>query len=152
MKKKNLFYILFFLPLVAFSQEKATFFVQFNEEPFSKVLVALEKTFDVRFSYQDRILEDKKITLEKKERTLNQVLDEISLKSAVFFQKINKRYIIVTLEKSSKKNIQLLDDVVITKYLTKGIYKNKDATFTIKPKKLEILPGLIEYSLIHLLQ
>ena len=152
MKKKNLFYFLFFLPLVAFSQEKATFSVQFEDEPITEALLTLEKTFDVRFSYQDSFLEDKRITLDKADRTLDQVLTEISVLSSINFQKIDERYIIVNETRASLDNIQILDNVIITGYLTKGIYKNKDATFTLNPKKLEILPGLIEADILESIQ
>jgi len=141
------------LPLiVAFSQEKATFSIQFNDVLVTEVLVSLEKAFDVRFSYQDRFLEDKKITLEKRERTLEEILEEVSILSTLKFQKINERYIVVSEEYISLDKIQILKDVIVTGYLTKGIYKNKDATFTINPKKLEILPGLIEADILESIQ
>ncbi len=138
--------------IVAFSQEKAAFSIQFNDLLVTEALLQLEKTFDVRFSYQDLFLENKKITLEKGERTLDEVLEEISLLSAINFQKINERYIIISEEYISIDKIQLLKDVIVTGYLTKGIYKNKDATFTITPKKLEILPGLIEADILESIQ
>jgi hypothetical protein len=153
LKKKNLIYFLFFLPLVvAFSQEEATFSIEFNEALVSEALLSLEEIYDVRFSYQDHLLKDKKVTLKKSDRSLNQVLDEISVLTTLSFQKIDERYIIVNESKITIKNIQLLDDVIITGYLTKGIHKNKDATFTITPKKLEILPGLIEADILESIQ
>tara|TARA_B100000809_G_scaffold265364_2_gene323982 strand:+ start:527 stop:2836 length:2310 start_codon:yes stop_codon:yes gene_type:complete len=153
LKKKNLIYFLFFLPLVvAFSQEGATFSIKFNEALVSEALLSLEEIYDVRFSYQDHLLKDKKVTLKKIDRSLNQVLDEISVLTSLSFQKIDERYIIVNESKITINNTQLLDDVIITGYLTKGIHKNKDATFTITPKKLEILPGLIEADILESIQ
>ena len=141
------------MPLVVvFSQEKTTFSVQFNDELVTEALLSLENTFDVRFSYQDSFLKDKKITLEKRDRTLDQALEEISLLSSINFQKIDKRYIFVSEETPSLGTIQILEDVIVTGYLTKGIHKNKDATFTINPKKLEILPGLIEADILESIQ
>lgn len=141
------------MPLVvAFSQEEATFSIEFNEALVSEALLSLEEIYDVRFSYQDHLLKDKKVTLKKSDRSLNQVLDEISVLTTLSFQKIDERYIIVNESKITIKNIQLLDDVIITGYLTKGIHKNKDATFTITPKKLEILPGLIEADILESIQ
>ncbi len=152
MKKKNLFYFLFFLSLVAFSQERATFSFQFDDVLITEALFSIEKTFDVRFSYQDSFLESKKITLAKRDRTLDQVLEEIAALSSISFQKINERYIIVTEYNISLDSIQLLKDVIIIGYLTKGVYKNKDATFSLNPKKLEILPGLIEADILESIQ
>ena len=138
MKNKNLVYFLLFFPLlVAFSQEEATFSVEFNEVLVSESLGSLEELYEVRFSYLDQVLKDKKISLKKADRTLDQVLYEISVLTFLSFQKIDDRYIIVNESKITKKNIQLLDDVLITGYLTKGIQKNVDATFTISPEKLE---------------
>lgn len=153
MKNKNLVYFLLFLPLVvAFSQEEATFSVEFNELLVSESLGSIEELYEVRFSYLDQVLKDKKISLKKADRTLDQVLYEISLLTSLSFQKIDERYIIVNESKITEKNIQLLDDVLITGYLTKGIQKNIDATFTISPEKLEILPGLIEADILESIQ
>ena len=153
MKNKNLVYFLLFFPLlVAFSQEEATFSVEFNEVLVSESLGSLEELYEVRFSYLDQVLKDKKISLKKADRTLDQVLYEISVLTFLSFQKIDDRYIIVNESKITKKNIQLLDDVLITGYLTKGIQKNVDATFTISPEKLETLPGLIEADILESIQ
>lgn len=153
MKNKNLFYLLLFLPLsVVFSQEEARFSIEYNEVFVSESLASLEQIFDVRFSYQDQVLKDKTLTLKKSVRTLDQVLAEISTLTSLSFQKIDERYIIVYESKLTKKNIELLDNVVITGYLTKGIEKNKDATFTISPEKLGILPGLIEADILESIQ
>lgn len=141
------------MPLVvAFSQEEATFSIEFNEVLVSEALHSLEEIYDVRFSYQDHLLKNKKVTLKKSDRSLNQVLDEISVLTSLNFQNIDERYIIVNESKITIKNIQLLDNVIITGYLTKGIHKNKDATFTISPEKLEILPGLIEADILESIQ
>jgi hypothetical protein len=153
LKNKNLVYFLLFFPLlVAFSQEEATFSVEFNEVLVSESLGSLEELYEVRFSYLDQVLKDKKISLKKADRTLDQVLYEISVLTFLSFQKIDDRYIIVNESKITKKNIQLLDDVLITGYLTKGIQKNVDATFTISPEKLETLPGLIEADILESIQ
>ena len=153
MKNKNLVYFLLFLPIVlAFSQEEAAFSVEFNELLLSESLGSIEELYEVRFSYLDQVLKDKKISLKKADRTLDQVLYEISVLTSLSFQKIDERYIIVNESKITKKNIQLLDDVLITGYLTKGIQKNIDATFTIRPEKLEILPGLIEADILESIQ
>jgi len=152
LKKKNLIYILFFLHfIVAFSQEKATISVQFTDVLITQALEKIEKTYNVRFSYQDSLLIGKKVTLKKADRTLYQVLEELSEETTVEFKNINERYIIVVAS-TNLERVQQLSDVIVTRYLTKGIYKNKDATFTINPKKLEILPGLIEADVLESIQ
>ena len=141
------------MPLaVAFSQEKATFSVTIVNESISEVLLKLEKPFNVRFSFQDAVLNDKKISLKVVDLSLDELLSEIALSSSLNFQYINERYIIVSLKTLSLDKIQVLKNVVVTRYLTKGIVKNKNATFTINPKRLEILPGLIEPDVLESIQ
>jgi len=152
LKKKNLIYILFFLHfIVAFSQEKATISVQFNDVLISEALEKIEKNYNVRFSYQDSLLIGKKVTLKKADRTFIQVLEALSTETTLEFKNINERYIIVVAS-TEFDVVQQLNNVVITGYLTKGIYKNKDATFTITPKKLKILPGFIEPDVLESIQ
>jgi hypothetical protein len=122
--------------MVAFSQEQATFLVKFKNEKASVVFNSIETIYDVRFSYQDSIISNKFISLEKKKRTLSEILEEIETNSTFSFEKINQRYIIVKEKEKNLSGVQILDNILITSYLTKGIQKNKDATFTIKPKKL----------------
>ena len=138
--------------MVAFSQEEATFFIKFNNEKASAVFNTIESIYDVRFSYQDSMMNAKLLSLEKKRRSLTQVLEDIENSSAFKFEKINERYIIIKEEQSVYSGVQILEDVLITSYLTKGMQKNKDATFTINPKKLEILPGLIEADILESIQ
>ena len=135
--------------MVAFSQEEATFLVKFKNEKVSVVFNSIENIYDVRFSYQDSIINNKFISLEKKKRTLSEIIEEIETNSTFSFEKINQRYIIVKEKEKNLSGVQILDNILITGYLTKGIQKNKDATFTIKPKKLEILPGLIEADILE---
>jgi len=138
--------------MVAFSQEEATFLVKFKNEKASVVFNTIGKIYDVRFSYQDSLVNNKFISLKKNKRTLSQVIEEIETNSTFSFEKINQRYIIVKEKENVLSGIQFLDNILITGYLTKGIQKNKDATFTIKPKKLEILPGLIEADILESIQ
>ncbi len=138
--------------MVAFSQEEATFSIKFKNEKVSDVFNTIEKIYDVRFSYQDSLVNNKFISLKRSKRTLSQVIEEIEINSTFNFEKINQRYIIVKEKEKVLSGVQILDNILITGYLTKGIQKNKDATFTIKPKKLEILPGLIEADILESIQ
>ncbi|MGB5942817.1 MAG: TonB-dependent receptor plug domain-containing protein, partial [Leeuwenhoekiella sp.] len=49
-------------------------------------------------------------------------------------------------------NIQDLEEVVLTNYLTRGIVKNKNSSITVSPKSLAILPGLVEPDVFQSLQ
>jgi hypothetical protein len=60
----------------------------------------------------------------------------------------NKKYLKISLE--SKAN--LLDAVNASNFLTSGIYKKTNGVIEIKPKKLGILPGLIEADVLQVMQ
>ena len=49
--------------MVAFSQEEATFFIKFNNEKASAVFNTIESIYDVRFSYQDSMMNAKLLSL-----------------------------------------------------------------------------------------
>ncbi|WP_457615563.1 TonB-dependent receptor domain-containing protein [Lutibacter sp.] len=144
-------FIIWLIPIVAFSQEKATFSIEFNNNPVADVLASLEEMFDVKFSYQDNIINGKKVTLSKKNRTLDEVLTELTMLINVNFQKLSERYIFLKPIVSISEE-QHLAEVVIDGYLTRGITKNKNATYQISPQKLEILPGLTEPDIMESIQ
>ena len=153
MKKKNITILaMLFLIQVAFSQEGATFSVKFENEPVSDALEQLENLYDVRFSFQDELVKNVRISLSEENKTLQYLLDEISNTTQLNFEFIDTRYIIVTEANALNTDFELLERVVVTGYLAKGIYKNKNATFTIKPTQLEILPGLIETDVLESIQ
>lgn len=66
--------------------------------------------------------------------------------SKEFFK--SKSCITIYLEEDSFK----IEEVVISEYLTSGIFKKKDGSISLKPKKLGILPGLIEPDVLQTLQ
>jgi len=148
------FCILFWLifPFVVFSQEKTTFSYVCNNKILSEILNDVEKNFNVRFSYSDELVKNTKITLTLKKVELVEVLNEISLKSKLNFEKINNRYYYIKKSKFILNTIQRLDDVMLPNYLTGGIYKNKNATFQIIPEKFDLLPGLTETDILESIQ
>ena len=58
--------LIMMFPIVAFSQEEATFSFEFNNQPVQEVLLIIEKTCKVRFSYQNNYVENKHVTIEKR--------------------------------------------------------------------------------------
>ncbi|MBX2829006.1 MAG: TonB-dependent receptor [Flavobacteriaceae bacterium] len=155
MNRRNTLYwifILFFPFTAAFSQETAAFRVQFNETDVSEVLSHIEDVFDVRFSYQDALFTDTVVTLVDGDYTLDELLTELELSLQIRFQRIDERYISVYAATSDFADIQQLNDVIVTSYLTQGIYKRKDGTFTLRPNELGALPGLTESDVLESIQ
>ena len=150
--------IVAFLLCISFNflnaQEKIEKSVFFDSIKVSEAFIIIEKKFNVKISYTDAIIEGKTIFLKKGIRNLDAVLDEISELLDLDFKKINNRFISVAKRKQIFVNntTKILDEVVIKSYISNGINKNKDGSFKIKPKQLEILPGLIEADVLESLQ
>ncbi len=152
------FLIILFVVLskAVFSQEKIAFLFSASQAPLEEVLIAAEDLYGVRFSYIEKTIESKYITLESKKRTLPEMLRSITKQADLSFTFLSKRYIII-LPKSKQENpgfskIQQLESVVLFGYLTKGIIKNKGGSFVLKPKKQGILAGLVEADVLESIQ
>ncbi|MEY8848421.1 TonB-dependent receptor [Psychroserpens sp. XS_ASV72] len=139
------------LPYLAFSQEEAKFYIGFNSEPLASAFEIIEDTYHVRFSYENTLVSDKTITLKSEQRTLKELLFEIESLFEMSFEVLDNRYIIVNKNKGTP-HVQELERIIITSYLTKGISKQKDATFEINPDYLGILPGLTEPDVLESVQ
>ncbi|TXE19935.1 hypothetical protein ES692_01360 [Psychroserpens burtonensis] len=122
-----------------------------NSRSLDNAFDKIEDVYDVRFSYQDDIINDFKITLKREQRTLNQVLFELQLQTKLTFEIIGQRYIVVYKLKNNT-NIEKLDRIVITSYLTKGISKNKNGSYQLIPSSLGVLPGLTEPDVLESIQ
>lgn len=142
--------VLLLLPYCVWSQQEFTAAIEFNQTPVTEALILVEQTYNVKFSYAYQLLEDKTITLKLKQRTLNEVLNVFENQLQVQIEVLSERYISITSIPSEQT--EQLKEVVITSYLAKGIEKNTNATFTIKPKELELLPGLIEADVLESIQ
>jgi len=149
--KKLIINILLILPFLAFSQEEAKFFIDFNNLNLDDAFEKIEDVYDVKFSYKDAIINDLKITLNNEERTLNELLFEIKNLTQLDFEIVAKRYIVVN-SLDNETRIQELDRIVLNSYLTKGVSKNKDASYQINPASLGILPGLTEPDVLESIQ
>nr|WP_321228186.1 TonB-dependent receptor [uncultured Psychroserpens sp.] len=143
--------ILLILPFLAFSQEEAKFFIFFNNTNLDDAFEKIENVYDVRFSYQNDGIIDLKITLENKERTLIQLLEEFKKETQLDFEVIANRYIIVNKFKN-EVTLHQLDKVIVNSYLTKGISKNRNTSYQINPASLGILPGLTEPDVLESIQ
>ncbi len=139
------------IPLDALSQNKPSHTLSFDSISLSEAILTIEKRYDVKISYANAFVDNKVISLKKKSRSLTEVLDEISNECNVTFQFITNRYIVLEAIKKPLK-VHNLDEVVITGYLTHGISKNWNGSFTLKPKELEILPGLTEADILTSIQ
>jgi len=144
-----------FLQVYIYAQEKVASFT-LQEQPLLVLLNTLETSFDVRFSYNDEILTDQKISFTAEFQTLSEIIFNLNNTSELFFEKVSERNIIVLSSNPSKINTeieeQILEEIVLENYLTYGIQKQKDGSFRISPKELKILPGITEPDVFQSLQ
>ena len=139
------------LPFLAFSQEEAKFYINFNNEILEDAFETIEDVYDVRFSYKDDLIRDKRINIKKEKLSINELLKVIEAQTNLSFEIVANRYIIVNNSKY-KVDIQELDKIILNSYLTKGISKRKNASYQVKPKSLGILPGLTEPDVLESIQ
>ena len=77
-----------------------------KKQPVKQILTALEKEFEVRFSYDAQLLDEYSCPPFTKEITLAEKLDFLRAEIPLDFEQIDERYIIIK-EKAPEKNIRL---------------------------------------------
>ena len=144
-------FVLMLLPLAASSQEEA-FYVEIKNESISEAFIKIEYTYDVLFSYNNNDISKKRISLIRQKRTLTEVLEALKLQTKLNYKIINNRYIVVNKFPEEKTKVNELDIVVVRSYLTKGIRKINNGSYTLSPYKLGVLPGLVEPDVLESIQ
>jgi len=134
------------------SQEKTS--VQYTNTPLSQVFIDIEKKFNIRLSFNSDVVVDQFISFELEDATLEEILLAIENQVNINFRKESERYYVIKkLLKSELTSTQQLEEVVIKEYLTSGINKqNEDTSIKVSPKKMGILPGLIEPDVLQTIQ
>ena len=135
------------------AQDK-TFSINAANIPLDSLLTQIENSFDVRFSYRNDLIANKTISLDINQKTLTEILKIIDEKQSLKFELISERNIVIRNKKKfiSLSEKQILDEIILNNYLTQGIQKQRDGSFKISPKKLEILPGITEPDIFQSIQ
>ena len=122
--------------------------------PLSKILELIETKYNVSFSYVDKSIDGISIKAPEDSLTLKEVVDYLKDKTDLDFTLLNDRFIVIRARSDDDDvfDIQSLEEVVITNYLTSGISKTITNTVTIEPEKFGILPGLIEPDVLQTIQ
>lgn len=129
--------------------------------PLKEILKAISKQHNIQFNYIEE--EVSVIKLEPPVRTLAlpEKLDYLKTKTKLDFEIIGTKYIAISSRKSTvPETTQAIDTILpidlneikIERYLTTGMSKNIDGSFTVSPKKFGILPGLIEPDALQTMQ
>ena len=152
MNKKLLCLFFFFLTIAScnftFSQE------QEEKQPLAKILIDIEKQYNVKFSFETKTIEGLLISPLYPELSLDQVITQLKLATQLNFEILSDRFIAITPKTLSElqNQIQHLEEVVVINYLTKGISKTNNGTIEADTKAFEILPGLIEPDVLQIVQ
>ncbi|MEM6718218.1 MAG: carboxypeptidase-like regulatory domain-containing protein [Bacteroidota bacterium] len=85
--------VFLFITCSLLAQNNGSF--SFEQEPLTNVLTAIEKVYDVKFSYKATLAEKKTITLQVQEVSLNTVIQRIQKQVPIVFEKVNDRYYII---------------------------------------------------------
>ncbi len=149
---KRLICSIFLLPLFIFSQEDQKFDVHYDDEPLYEVLLNIEAVYNVRFSFPDKVLLNKRVTLKKKLWDLKSLLETIASQVKIDFEVVNARYIIIKHTDITSAEVQQLEGVIVNSYLVKGISKKKNAAYHINPEVLDILPGITDSDVLENIQ
>ncbi len=122
-----------------------------NEEPqpLAQILTQLEKRYNVKFSYENKIIEDITIAPLYPELSLEQALNQLRLTTPLEFNVLSSRFIAIS---PKDKTIERLEEVVVTNYLTKGISKTNNGAIEVDSKAFTMLPGLIEPDVLQIVQ
>lgn len=151
MSKKKIFIFLLFL----FVFNSCTVFAQTvinDRQPLVSVLEIIQKRYDIRFSYADITIANKTSAIPSDDLELNAVLNQLEISSQLEFRVLNSRFIVIQPAKHDFKDLQNLDEVYLSDYLTSGISKTKAGGIAIRTKKFGILPGLIEPDILQTVQ
>lgn len=153
--------LLFFFFFLAFqsiwAQEKRT------AVPLKEILVSLSKQHKVQFNFIEEEVAPLFLIPPASKLKLPEKLTYLHNQTALDFEIINDRYIVVASRKKQKSatNIALkandsipitLEETIIEKYLTSGISKTVEGSLIIRPKRFGILPGLTEADILQTLQ
>ncbi len=219
-KKIILVFISILLNQVIFAQNV-------RQETLKETLLEVEKVFDVKFSYSEKRIDSKKITIDLEGKSLKEILLEIETQTTFFIKKITNRYYSISsisnkkiticgyifdaetkkplenvsintknktvitnddgffelkkirtsdsiqiahigyekeeigikeMELSECKNIyihesiNILNEVLITNYLAKGIIKKSNGAIILRPKDQGVLPGLTDADVLYSVQ
>jgi len=149
---KRLLSIIFTLLFFTMFAQQQTFSVHYKEIPAIEVLNQLENDFSIHFSYLDTLIKDKRISLQKKQLTLDVLLKILQKQMKIVFQKIDENYYVLLPYRTPKWQQQAIKEVIIKGFLTRGISQKKDGSYLINLQKMGILPGIAGVDVLEMIQ
>ena len=142
--------LVFFLGINSFHAQNLN---QKEKQSLTSVLKLIETKYNVTFSFADENVKGKELYLPPSNSSLSDVLWYLEEQTGLDFSLLNDSSVII--RSSSENNslsLQLLDEVTVSNYLTRGITLRTNGTTQIKPQGFGILPGLIEPDVLQTIQ
>lgn len=126
-----------------------TLYAQRNTVPLERYLVLLEEKYNIRFSYRVSALESLRVE-PKAFGTLTETINYLEAATPLAFEIAEDRYVIITPVDITTP--VLLNEVVISNYLIRGINKNSNGMFVLNNQKGQTMPGLVEPDVLQMVQ
>lgn len=129
----SIFLLLFFLNILIVNAQT----IQKETQALSTVLKIIETRYNISFSYADANIKHKQTTIPDNGLTLREALNVLKDQTTLDFEILDNRFVVIKTDSNEglENNIQRLDEIVITNYLTTGITKLNDGTITINPEE-----------------
>ncbi|WP_033961628.1 TonB-dependent receptor plug domain-containing protein [Psychroserpens jangbogonensis] len=146
---KNKLYFLCFL-ILQFSfeinaQETST------KLPLTDVFLILQKQYNIQFNFAEDTLEGITIVPPSESLTLDETLLYLEVNSIFSFDNLDGTFILVR-TKDKTFELQQLSEVILSKYIVKGINKLNNGSYEIDFEQFDILPGLIDTDVLQAVQ
>lgn len=152
---------LLWLVLIVFSFSAKAYSQQKKElVPLKQILKTISEQHNVQFNYIEEEVSIFKLEPPVRALSLAEKLQHLEAKTGLDFEMINNKYIAISTQKKTPTKLAEamdtipidLNEIKIERYLTTGMSKNLDGSFTVHPKKFGILPGLIEADALQTMQ
>ncbi|MEO1029821.1 MAG: FecR domain-containing protein [Bacteroidota bacterium] len=141
------FWVVFVYPLRAQTQK-----ISYNDEPLKFVLKDIESIYEIRFSYNEDLVKNIKVSLSSKV-TLQQALNILNSETGLQFEFLDEDNIIVKKDSNAPSEVRLEETIIFAENLTYGFSQNKNnGAIKLEPDQLDILPGLVEPDVFQSLQ
>ncbi|OUS01905.1 TonB-dependent receptor [Flavobacteriales bacterium 33_180_T64] len=121
-----------------------------NKLPLITLFKTLQTQYNIQFNYAEDSVEGITINPPSKSLSLIEVLSYLEINTIFSFNTIDNYIILVHLK--TPFEMQLLSEVVLSKYITKGINKLNDGSYEIDFLEFDILPGLIDTDVLQAVQ
>jgi len=144
----KLIYLFLFTTLFTFAQQKKTVSINLINSPLTEIFSTLENQFGIHFSFENEAVSNKILSLTVKDKSLNDILDVLHTKTALFFEVLSDKYIAIR-QFTNSDLISICGNLVTDKalplsgatilYNDKGLISDKNGSFKIKSIKVGTL-------------